>query len=158
MGEPWNPTGPYRRRPYHRLRHRPRGHHPRTPRRGGAAGPVLLAVLLGEVVLGACLVHRLTRPDLYVMGVETSGGTSVVVTLADQAELRGLVARIVDAIEHPEAEFSLHVARPTVNIKHYVRRPRSPRRRRSSSWSGCSWSSAPRSRRPARAPSTPTCR
>ncbi|MFF1409748.1 hypothetical protein ACFVX6_08120 [Streptomyces sp. NPDC058289] len=52
--------------------------------------------------------------------METSGAPVAVVTLADRAELRRLVARIVDAIERPETEFSLYVAQPTVNIGHYV--------------------------------------
>ncbi|MDD9378107.1 DUF6232 family protein [Streptomyces sp. ZAF1911] len=80
----------------------------------------IVATIVPMALLVAYLVRRLTRPDLYVMGVETSGAPVAVVTLADRAELRRLVARIVDAIEHPETEFSLYVAQPTVNIGHYV--------------------------------------
>ncbi|MFF3212509.1 DUF6232 family protein [Streptomyces sp. NPDC002886] len=85
---------------------------------GNALG--MLATATPVAFLAWFFVRRLTRPDLYVMGVETSGGPSAVVTLGDRAELRRLVARIVDAIEHPETEFSLYVAQPTVNIGHYV--------------------------------------
>ncbi|MCY0931680.1 DUF6232 family protein [Streptomyces sp. H27-H1] len=83
-------------------------------------GTGLVVVLVPAVLLVTQLVHRLTRPDLYVMGVETAGAPVAMVTLADRAELRRLVARIVEAIEHPEVEFALYVAQPTVNIEHYV--------------------------------------
>ncbi|MFD6888418.1 DUF6232 family protein [Streptomyces sp. NPDC059957] len=82
--------------------------------------PGVIATIVPVGILVMYLVRRLNRPDLYVMGVETAGAPTAVVTLADRAELRRLVARIVDAIEHPEAEFSLYVAQPTVNIGHYV--------------------------------------
>lgn len=83
-----------------------------------AAGTLVTIVPAGLLI--ASLVRRLTRPDLYVMGVETSGTSVAVVTLADRAELRRLVARIVNAIEHPETEFSLPVAQLTVNIENYA--------------------------------------
>ncbi|MFI5866652.1 DUF6232 family protein [Streptomyces sp. NPDC051546] len=82
--------------------------------------PGMLAAAVPVAFLVSALVRRLNKPDLYVMSVETSGAPSAVVTLGDRAELRRLVARIVDAIEHPEREFSLYVAQPTVNIGHYV--------------------------------------
>lgn len=83
-------------------------------------GPGTVVVLVLVVLLSAELVRRLTRPDVYVMGVETSGAPVAVVTLADRAELRKLVRLIVDAIEHPDAEFSHYVAQLTVNIKQYT--------------------------------------
>ncbi|MGW1774800.1 DUF6232 family protein [Streptomyces sp. NPDC002104] len=82
--------------------------------------PGVIITIVPVLLLVMALVRRLNRPDLYVMGVETSGASTAVVTLADRAELRRLVARIVDAIERPETDFSLYVAQLTVNIKHYV--------------------------------------
>ncbi|MET9463399.1 DUF6232 family protein [Streptomyces sp. NPDC006544] len=86
-----------------------------------SSGAGMISIVVVALFLATRLVHRLTRPDLYVMGVETSGAPAAVVTLADHAELRRLVARIVDVIEHPAApEFSAYVLRPAVNIGQYV--------------------------------------
>lgn len=88
---------------------------------GGGGGAGVIAIIVVVLFLATRLVHRLTRPDLFVMGVETSGAPAAVVTLADRAELRRLVARIVEVIEHPTAtEFSALVLRPAVNIGQYV--------------------------------------
>ncbi|MGW6689563.1 DUF6232 family protein [Streptomyces sp. NPDC054961] len=86
-----------------------------------SSGAGMIAIIVVAFFLATRLVHRLTRPDLHVMGVETSGAPAAVVTLADRDELRRLVARIVDVIEHPTAtEFSAYVLRPAVNIGQYV--------------------------------------
>lgn len=78
-----------------------------------------LIFLLAMIFLVAQLVRRLTRPDVFAMAVETSGTPAAVVTMAHREDLRGLVRRIVDAIEHPEREFSVYVHQLQVKLGDY---------------------------------------
>ncbi|MET9853442.1 DUF6232 family protein [Streptomyces sp. NPDC006450] len=78
---------------------------------------LILAVVM--IFLVALLVRRLTRPDVFAMAVETSGAPAAVVTLTHRDELRRLVRSIVDAIEHPEREFSVYVQQLQVKLGDY---------------------------------------
>ncbi|MCX5405364.1 DUF6232 family protein [Streptomyces sp. NBC_00335] len=80
---------------------------------------VPLIIVLVMILLVAQLVWRLTRPNVFAMAVETSGTPLAVVTLARLDDLRGLVRRIVDAIEHPEKEFSIYVHQLQVKLGDY---------------------------------------
>ncbi|RSS79989.1 DUF6232 family protein [Streptomyces sp. WAC06614] len=71
------------------------------------------------VVLVVSLCVRLAAPSQYVLGVETSGPSTALVTLPEKEQLRQLVGLIVHAIEHPEAEFSVRVERLSINPKNY---------------------------------------
>ncbi|MFJ3923681.1 DUF6232 family protein [Streptomyces sp. NPDC090022] len=77
---------------------------------------------LAVVVAIGLVVHlfvQLAAPSRYALSVETNGPAAAVVTLPEPEQLRHLVGRIVHAIEHPEAEFSVIVERLSVNPRNY---------------------------------------
>ncbi|MGV9554895.1 DUF6232 family protein [Streptomyces sp. NPDC003401] len=58
-------------------------------------------------------------PDEHVLAVETSSGSTALVTLPDPAQLKQLVLYITHTIEHPEAEFQVWVQSLQVNPRNY---------------------------------------
>ncbi|MCF4138463.1 DUF6232 family protein [Streptomyces sp. Tue 6430] len=79
--------------------------------------------VLGLTVL-VWLLSRLLKvwssPDEHVLAVETSSGSTALVTLPDPAQLKQLVLYITHTIEHPETEFpEIWVQSLQVNPKNY---------------------------------------
>ncbi|MFI0506440.1 DUF6232 family protein [Streptomyces albogriseolus] len=77
----------------------------------GAIGALVFSLVEMFSVLGA--------PPQYVLAMETSGPSIAMVTSSDPRQLDQLVAPIVRAIEHPEAEFQVTVEQLFVNPKNY---------------------------------------
>jgi hypothetical protein len=78
--------------------------------------------VLGMAVVLGLLFHTVkvwAAPDEHVLAVETSSGSTALVTLPDPTQLRQLVLYIVHAIENPEAEFQVRVESLQVNPKNY---------------------------------------
>ncbi|MFD5267596.1 DUF6232 family protein [Streptomyces sp. NPDC058335] len=78
--------------------------------------------VLGLAVVLGLLFHLLkvwNTPNEHVLAVETSSGSTALVTLPDPTQLRQLVLYIVHAIENPEAEFQVRVESLQVNPKNY---------------------------------------
>ncbi|MFF8189487.1 DUF6232 family protein [Streptomyces bobili] len=78
--------------------------------------------VLGVAVVLGLLFHTVkvwVSPDEHVLAVETSSGSTALVTLPDPTQLRQLVLYIVHAIENPEAEFQVRVESLQVNPKNY---------------------------------------
>ncbi|MFI7503549.1 DUF6232 family protein [Streptomyces sp. NPDC049687] len=82
---------------------------------------VLLTLLLVAtlITLGVRLAKVWTAPNEHVLAVETSSASTALVTLPNPAQLRTLVDYIVNAIEHPEAEFEIRVEKVLVNPRNY---------------------------------------
>ncbi|MGW1463287.1 DUF6232 family protein [Streptomyces sp. NPDC002308] len=65
-------------------------------------GSLFVAVLVGLVIY---LFKELLEPAKPVLAVETAGGSFAVVTLPSVDQLRTIAGQIVNAIDHPDAEF-----------------------------------------------------
>ena len=86
----------------------------------GALAVLLTLLLVATLItLGVRLAKVWTAPNEHVLAVETSSASTALVTLPHPAQLRTLVDYIVNAIEHPEAEFQIRVEKVLVNPKNY---------------------------------------
>ncbi|MFI9581550.1 DUF6232 family protein [Streptomyces sp. NPDC052236] len=71
------------------------------------------------IVLVIQLVKECNAPSQHVLAIETSSGSTALVTLPNPDQLRRLVQYLVNAIENPAAEFQVRVERVLVNPKNY---------------------------------------
>jgi len=89
---------------------------------GGSGGLSVLVVIAAVAALIYSLVEMLSvlgAPAHFVLAIETSGPSTAVVSGRQPDQLRQLAHQIADAIENPEAEFTVQVDTITISPKHY---------------------------------------
>ncbi|MFF2650327.1 DUF6232 family protein [Streptomyces sp. NPDC058045] len=87
----------------------------------GSQITVLVAVAGGAALIYfvADLLTVLSAPTHFVLAVDTNGLSTAVVTSPEPAQLRRLAQQIADAIENPEAEFTMRVESILYSPKNY---------------------------------------
>ncbi|RNG16624.1 DUF6232 family protein [Streptomyces botrytidirepellens] len=89
---------------------------------GGSGGLSVLVVIAAVAALIYSLVEMVSvlgAPAHFVLAIETSGPSTAVVSGRQPDQLRQLAHQIADAIENPEAEFTVHVDTISISPKHY---------------------------------------
>lgn len=89
---------------------------------GGSGGLFVLVVIAAVAALIYSLVEMLSvlgAPAHFVLAIETSGPSTAVVSGRQPDQLRQLAHQIADAIENPEAEFTVQVDTITISPQHY---------------------------------------